>query len=46
MPKIYEHAKFGLLAVIGNIRHYKNLLLSKKDIDKKVNTRIKYINML
>lgn len=30
MNKLYEHTKFGLLAVIGNIKHYRNLLISKK----------------
>ena len=30
MVQIYQHTKFGLLAAIGNIRHYKNLLISKK----------------
>jgi len=30
MGKLYEHTKFGLLAVIGNIKHYRNMLVSKK----------------
>jgi len=30
MIQIYEHTKFGLLAAIGNIKHFKNLLISKK----------------
>ena len=46
MVQIYQHTKFGLLAAVGNIRHYKNLLISKKESEYKINQRIKHIKLL
>lgn len=46
MRKIYEHTKFGLLAAIGNIKHYKNLLISKKEIQLKIESRVSKILLL
>lgn len=46
MMKIYEHTKFGLLAAVGNVRHYRNLLVARKDIEEKVWARVRSIRVL